>query len=194
MTNTAKTTLIVKGRVQCHLEIKALEADLERVRATKDNAQPAWREAETRLTQGVEAIKRIIESLHKNRGDLREDDTMNPLTEEQLDTLNPGIRHTVKTLREWGCDTCDSGDGRTHDHACDQPFPYVHISVHPMHLVANSITLYARLTGLGINFDNAPNPQDDPEGYAKHPTIEASYSPVDGHAFITLTNVIIPES
>lgn len=61
-----KTTLIVKGRVQCHLEIKALEADLERVLATKDDAQPAWREAETRLAQGVEAIKRIAESLHEN--------------------------------------------------------------------------------------------------------------------------------
>lgn len=66
MNATAKTTLIVKGRVQCHLEIKALEADLERVRATKDNAQPAWREAETRLAQGVEAIKRIAEALHEN--------------------------------------------------------------------------------------------------------------------------------
>jgi len=61
--DTTKTTLIVKGRVQCHLEIKALEADLERVRATKDDAQPAWREAETRLAQGIEAIKRIAESL-----------------------------------------------------------------------------------------------------------------------------------
>lgn len=66
MNDTTKTTLIVKGRVQCHLEIKALEADLERVRATKDDAQPAWREAETRLAQGVEAIKRIAESLHEN--------------------------------------------------------------------------------------------------------------------------------
>ena len=65
MNDTTKTTLIVKGRVQCHLEIKALEADLERVRATKDDAQPAWREAETRLAQGVEAIKRITESLHE---------------------------------------------------------------------------------------------------------------------------------
>lgn len=62
----SKTTMIVKGRVQCHLEIKALEADLERVRATKDDAQPAWREAETRLIQGVEAIKRVAESLHEN--------------------------------------------------------------------------------------------------------------------------------
>jgi len=61
-----KTTLIVKGRVQCHLETKALEADLERVRSTKDDAQPAWREAETRLVQGVEAIKRIAESMHEN--------------------------------------------------------------------------------------------------------------------------------
>ena len=30
--------------------------------------------------------------------------------------MNPGIAYTVKTLREWGFDTTDSGDGQTHDH------------------------------------------------------------------------------
>jgi hypothetical protein len=49
------------------------------------------------------------------------------LTAEELETLNPGIRHTVQTLRGWGFDTRDSGDGATREFPCDLPHPYVHI-------------------------------------------------------------------
>jgi hypothetical protein len=39
--------------------------------------------------------------------------------------LNPGIRRTVCWLRSLGFDTCDSGDGQTHEHECDRPYAYV---------------------------------------------------------------------
>lgn len=118
---------------------------------------------------------------------------MRTLTPEEIDALNPGIRSTVLKLREWGFDTVDSGDGKTHEHGCDMPCPYVHIRVGSHCLVEATDSLYFQLAHhAGIDFSNPPNPQEDPEAWAKHPSIEASYSPVDGHAFITLTNVILP--
>lgn len=39
--------------------------------------------------------------------------------------LNPGIRRTVCWLRSLGFNTCDSGDGQTHEHDCDRGYPYV---------------------------------------------------------------------
>lgn len=118
-----------------------------------------------------------------------------PLTSDQISKVNPGIRRTVQTLRSWGFETCDSGDGETHDYECDMPVPYVHIKCpHPLTLVGEAMRLHERLKLAGIDFSSPPNPQFDPEGFERHPSIEASYSPVDGHAFITLTNVVIPES
>ncbi len=39
--------------------------------------------------------------------------------------LNPGIIKVVKLLNSAGFATCDSGDGKTHEHACDRPDRYV---------------------------------------------------------------------
>lgn len=47
--------------------------------------------------------------------------TLTPIT----GTLNPGIVRVVEWLRAHGFDTTDSGDGATHDHPCDRPYPYV---------------------------------------------------------------------
>jgi hypothetical protein len=46
---------------------------------------------------------------------------MTPIT----GTLNPGIARLVHWLRATGFDTIDSGDGRTREHDCDRPYPYV---------------------------------------------------------------------
>lgn len=44
-----------------------------------------------------------------------------------MENLNPGIVKTVELLRAEGFDTCDSGDGVTHDFACDRSGGYVSI-------------------------------------------------------------------
>ena len=119
--------------------------------------------------------------------------TVPPLTPEQLEALNPGIRTTVQTLREWGFDTRDSGDGQTAQYECDLPIPYVHIAVDAQSIAAETDRLLALLSGRGIVFGNQPNPQIDPEGYANAPDIQASYLPTQGGwAFIHLTNVVLP--
>lgn len=117
-----------------------------------------------------------------------------PLSPEAIAALNPGIRATVQWLREKGFNTCDSGDGQTHDHACDLPVPFVHIRVcNPCNLIATADFLMVMLKNHhGIDFNNAPHPQDDPEAASRYPHIEASYSPVDGVAIISLFNVMLP--
>lgn len=114
------------------------------------------------------------------------------LTAEEVGLLNPGIRETVVTLRGWGFETCDSGDGSTAEHACDLPFPYVHIKVRAEELVSETDRLLTLLDGRGVNFSNPPHPQHDPEGSAKHPAMEASYLPTQGWAAtIHLFNVVL---
>lgn len=44
-------------------------------------------------------------------------------SDEFYASLNPGIRKTVRLLHEAGFDTCDSGDGETHE--CDRDHGYV---------------------------------------------------------------------
>ena len=116
------------------------------------------------------------------------------LTPDEIATLNPGIRHTVQTLRGWGFDTRDSGDGVTHEFPCDLPHPYVHILTAPENLASETDRLVTLLEKTGINFDNCPHPQIDPEGMAKHPWVEASYLPSQGYAVIQVMNVVIREN
>lgn len=116
-----------------------------------------------------------------------------PLSEEHLASLNPGIRNTVQTLRKWGFDTRDSGDGSTAQFECDLPYPYVHIVTSPAILASETDRLIGLLENMGINFADCPHPQEDPEGAAKHPCVEASYLPLQGgFAAIHLINVILP--
>jgi hypothetical protein len=116
------------------------------------------------------------------------------LTPEELATLNPGIRHTVQTLREWGFLTLDSGDGETHQFECDRECPYVVIRVAPEKLVEESHRLMDLLEDRAIRFDEPPHAQEDPEGWAKYPRMESIYLPMERMAIIDVSNVIIPEN
>lgn len=110
-----------------------------------------------------------------------------PLSEEHLAQLNPGIRHTVATLRGWGFDTRDSGDGSTAQFECDLEYPYVHISV------AEGCTLFAEMSRIktllreceGVEVGMCNEAGDAP-------TIEGCIL-ADGSAWIHLFNVVIPE-
>lgn len=99
-----------------------------------------------------------------------------------MKNLNPGIINTVKWLNENGFQTVDSGDGETHDYECDLECPYVHISVAPEKLISEANRLQAKLQENGIVLT-----ESDESGSS--PTIQASYSPLDGLAFISLFNV-----
>lgn len=118
------------------------------------------------------------------------------LSAKQLAALNPGIRHTVQTLRSWGFETCDSGDGVTHEFECDLDVPYVHILCPPALLASETDRLVNLLRGAGINFEDGPDPQDDPVGAALHPNVEACYLPLYGadSGYIHLFNVILPDN
>lgn len=114
--------------------------------------------------------------------------------------LNPGIRATVKWLRSNGFDTIDSGDGETHEFECDIKHPYVHIQVSPHEMVQESVRLYLLLQQRGaIPEEPASEPPDlksyeeQVAWYQKQPGIEASYSPLDGLATISLFNVVLKD-
>ena len=116
---------------------------------------------------------------------------MKELTDKEYESINPKIRNTVKKLRYWGFDTTDSGDGETSDFACDNPFPYVVIKVDPIDLIHETNRLVDLLSDY-VDFNNCPHPQDNPDGAAKHPAIEASYLPTQGgYATILLINVVL---
>lgn len=67
-----------------------------------------------------------------------------------LEKLNPGIRATVAWLRENGFQTCDSGDGATHEFECDLPHPYVHMVVTPETAWTECQRLKALLAARGV--------------------------------------------
>ena len=148
----------------------------------RDDGRP---EQAAQLEAVGDAAMAVIDSVmgfNSNDAILAGEPVMAPLPPPP-DDLNPGIRRTVTLLRRWGFDTCDSGDGVTHDHACDQPMPYVHIRVDRVHQLAMEAQ---RLAGLLQRHDITTCPMDE-AGTAK--AIEASYSPAHGFATITLWNV-----
>ncbi len=98
--------------------------------------------------------------------------------------LNPGIVATVEWLNQNGYRTTDSGDGKTHDYACDQAVPYVHMQVEPRMLVEQTDRLVALLAERGVKIE----PMNE-EGTA--PAIEAAYLPANNCAIITLWNVML---
>lgn len=93
---------------------------------------------------------------------------MSPL---DIESLNPGIRVTVRRLRELGFDTIDSGDGKTHEFECDQDMPYVHIRVEPCDMLVEAHRLA------------------DAVKHIAGATVEASYSPADKVALLHLFGV-----
>jgi hypothetical protein len=106
---------------------------------------------------------------------------------EWLESLNvnPGIRKTVAWLNTHGFETVDSGDGKTHDHACDRGQPYVIIKTMPASLRNDALRLYCMLRdGEHLNVTLVMGPIGG-EG----PCIQASFDPHDGTAFLELMNV-----
>ena len=90
-----------------------------------------------------------------------------------LNELNPGIRKTVAWLVSQGFETCDSGDGETHEFECDQPQPYVTMLVPACLLVSEAKRLMYRLkTQHGIEVQTM-----DEE--VTVPAIQAAYNPAD---------------
>lgn len=95
-----------------------------------------------------------------------------------LSSLNPGIRRTVQGLRRQGFETCDSGDGATHAHPCDRPYPYVVMRVEADELVneAGRLVGMLRLGGLEVvTLTRAFAESECPAGVC----IQASYDPAD---------------
>lgn len=92
--------------------------------------------------------------------------------------LNPGIRKTVKLLRDNGFDTRDSGDGKTHEFECDQPFAYVNILTEPSKMVQEADRLKALLETHGVEIEQV-NPEE-------LPSIQADYDPANRLACMTL--------
>lgn len=90
-----------------------------------------------------------------------------------MDNLNPGIKETVKLLQQYGFNTCDSGDGQTHDHPCDLPFPYVHMKVEPDKFIDEADRLFEFLSQFGIDFSEPFDEDGTPIG----PHIECHYTP-----------------
>lgn len=95
--------------------------------------------------------------------------------------LNQGIVNTVAWLVQQGFHPVDSGDGQTHDYACDRDYPYVVLQVPPAELIAQADALARRLADVGIEV--APQLEEG------KPHLQANYEPVDGLAFLDLQNV-----
>lgn len=84
-----------------------------------------------------------------------------PLTGEDLDNLNPGVRRLVAFLREQGFETVNSGDGATHLCTCDLEFPYVSIQInHDQDLIREADRLYGMMRNLGIQMQVVPEMAD----------------------------------
>lgn len=101
-----------------------------------------------------------------------------------MSDLNPGIRRTVALLRAHGFRTTDSGDGETHDYACDRAVGYVAMQVEPGQLAAEADRLAAVLRAAGVRVE----PQG-PEPVAGVAHIQASYCPADGIAVIDVSPI-----
>ena len=104
------------------------------------------------------------------------------------DDLNPGIRRTVQWLNDGSFQTCDSGDGKTHEHACDRDYPYVVIRCDPMYLVGEADRLRRSLREIGISLKAQGHALNE-SGKLFCACIQASYDPVDRMALIDLMGV-----
>jgi hypothetical protein len=99
------------------------------------------------------------------------------------DSLNPGIRRTVKFLRDHWFRTQDSGDGVTREFECDPGFPYVSIHIpSSASLLAESHRLRNLLASVGIEVG-----YQSEDGRAA--AIQATYDPVTDRADILLLGV-----
>ena len=93
------------------------------------------------------------------------------------DELNPGIRKTVKLLNSVGWETTDSGDGETHDYECDRDVGYVVVVSTPQDVIHDSDLIHSFLESYGVEFSLTST------------SIQATYSPVDGYAFVDIHDI-----
>jgi len=95
-------------------------------------------------------------------------------------TLNPGIRRLVRWLNDHGFETCDSGDGETHECTCDREYAYVVMTVKdPFNLIDETLRLTRLVSGLGV-------PIAPITGDGTVVSIQASYDPAQASSFIDL--------
>lgn len=111
-----------------------------------------------------------------------------PLPAIDLAAVNPGVRCLVAALRADSFNTTDSGDGATHDHPCDRPYPYVAIRVDPPAMHAETVRLVAWLRARGIALVSVTEAlaSEVPSG----PCVHLAYDPVDGVATIDVIGVV----
>jgi hypothetical protein len=89
--------------------------------------------------------------------------------------MNPGIRKLVAWLWSQGFDTCDSGDGETHEYGCDHVFPFIAVRVScPEVLVLETRRLVALFEDHGHKAQIIETPEESLEGKL---VIEANFSP-----------------
>jgi hypothetical protein len=97
--------------------------------------------------------------------------------------LNHGIARTVAWLNENGFETCDSGDGITHDFACDRPYPYVVVRVDASRLALDADALLGVLrTKIAVDELREDSPEDAV-------SITATYDPTNQVGLIEIINV-----
>lgn len=99
----------------------------------------------------------------------------------RLEDLNPGIRRTVGLLWAHGFQTCDSGDGETHEYECDRDYGYVIVAVEPEKLIAETDRLVAvlRQHGIVVLAIGMGYATPDATGPTGGVWIQASYDPAD---------------
>ena len=95
--------------------------------------------------------------------------------------LNIGIRKTVALLQAAGFNTCDSGDGETHDHDCDRESGYVSMTVEPLKLVSETVRLHNVLRAAGVKVL--------PIGFGDGPWIQGTLDPVNMIAVLDVDRV-----
>ena len=97
--------------------------------------------------------------------------------------INPGIQQVVLWLWSLDLNTTDSGDGKTHAHECDAPYPYVHMILQGS-LKTAADTLRNDLKWLGIEL--VPTAKGLDGGL---PCMQLTYDPADEIAILSLFNV-----
>jgi hypothetical protein len=101
-----------------------------------------------------------------------------PLDDDTMASLDPGVRDLVAALRAAGFNTTDSGDGVSKDSACRElDYPHVMIVVPATHVVEEAHRLQAWI---------------DVDRRFSRWTVEASYSPKDGVALLSLFDASEP--
>lgn len=104
------------------------------------------------------------------------------------ESLNPGIRESVRFLRAAGFETCDSGDGVTREHECDPGVPYVVVrEPHAELVVECARDLKSLLESRGLEV--VCGPESVEQLGAREVVVEASYDPVSDVAVLVVTGI-----